>query len=209
MTTDADLWYVAYGSNLYRERFACYLAGGTPAGGARRYTGCRDTRPARAERPVTVPGGIYFALESLTWGGGMAFYDPALPGRAAARAYLLTRQQFCDVMAQEMRRATGADPDLSEVLRTGRQRLGPGRYETVLKVGEDGGRPMLTFTAPEGAAGAALNAPAAPYLAMLGHGLREAHGWDAGRAAAYLAARPGARGAWTTAAITALLASGP
>ncbi|WP_067811082.1 histone deacetylase [Actinomadura kijaniata] len=202
------LWYVAYGSNLHAERFACYLAGGRPAGGARHYTGCRDPRPARAQAPVTVPGGIYFAHRSLTWGGGMAFYDPDLPGRTAARAYLLTLQQFCDVMSQEMRRATGADPDLSRVLGEGRQRLGPGRYETVLKIGERDGHPMLTFTAPHGVDGAELNPPTAPYLAMLGHGLREAHGWRPDRAAAYLAGRPGARGAWSSAAIAALLASG-
>src|SRR5262249_26967256 len=129
------LWYVAYGSNLFAERFACYLAGGTPEGGKRHYTGCRDASPARAERAVTLPGGIYFALTWLAWGGGMAFSDPALPGHAAARAYLLTREQFCDVMSQEMRREVGEDPDLSEVLnggRGGRRQLGPGRYETVV-----------------------------------------------------------------------------
>ncbi|MQY09505.1 histone deacetylase [Actinomadura macrotermitis] len=201
------LWYVAYGSNLYRERFACYLAGGVPAGGARNYPGCRDATPARAEQAVTLPGGIYFAHESRTWGGGMAFYDPELPGRAVARAYLLTLQQFGDVVAQEMRRDVGEEHDLAEAIATGRQRLGPGRYETVLKVGERGGHPMLTFTAPHGAAGAPLNAPTAPYLAMLGHGLREAHGWDAARAARYLTARPGACDAWTEPAVEALLTS--
>lgn len=145
---DEPLWYVAYGSNLFRERFACYLSGGRPRGGARHHTGCRDPRPARAEQSITVPGGIYFAHTSLTWGGGMAFYDPDLPGRAAARAYLLTRRQFCDVLSQEMRRDTGTDHDLSEAVAHGRQRIGPGRYETVLKVGERAGRPMLTFTSP-------------------------------------------------------------
>lgn len=49
------------------------------------------------------------------------------------------------------------------------------------------------------------NAPTAPYLTMLGNGLREAHGWSAGRAASYLAGRPGAHGAWTARDITALL----
>ncbi|MBW8485504.1 histone deacetylase [Actinomadura parmotrematis] len=208
--TPGLLWYVAYGSNLYRERFACYLAGGTPPGGAWRYPGCRDAAPARDDRAVLLPGGIYFAHTSLTWGGGMAFYDPGLPGRAPARAYLLTAAQFCDVMAQEMRRRVdahdpGTDRDLSEVLATGRQRLGPGRYETLLKVGERDGRPMLTFTAPHPAAEAPLNAPSAPYLTMLGRGLAEAHGWDADRAAAYLAARPGARRNWTHRRIADLL----
>ncbi|WP_433337046.1 histone deacetylase [Spirillospora sp. CA-294931] len=199
------VWYVAYGSNLYRERFACYLAGGRPAGGARHYTGCRDPSPARAERRVTLPGGIYFALTSLTWGGGMAFYDPTLPGRAAARAYLVTRAQFCDIVSQEMRRETGADPDLTEVLTTSRQTLGPGRYETIIKVGDRDGHPMLTFTSPHGTADADLNAPTAPYLTMLGHGLRESHGWPPPQAAAYLSTRPGAQGTWTTPQITTLL----
>ncbi|MFB4295539.1 histone deacetylase [Actinomadura sp. NTSP31] len=202
---ESSLWYVAYGSNLFHERFACYLSGGRPAGGARRYTGCRDPRPPRAELSVTVPGGIYFALTSQVWGGGMAFYDPALPGRAAARAYLLTRRQFCDVMSQEMRRDVGTDHDLSEAVAHGRQRVGPGRYETIVRVGERGGHPMLTFTAPQPASAAELNAPSAPYLTMLGHGLHEAHGWAPARAAGYLAARPGARGAWTPRRIAALL----
>jgi hypothetical protein len=199
------VWYVAYGSNLFQERFACYLAGGRPQGGRRTYTGCRDPRPAKDVRSLTLPGGIYFALTSLTWGGGMAFYDPALPGRAAARAYLLTRRQFCDVVSQEMRRDVGEDHDLSEVLATGRQSLGPGRYETIIRVGERDGHPMLTFTSPDGSGGASLNAPSAPYLTMLGNGLREAHGWTAGRAAAYLSARPGAREAWSAARIETLL----
>ncbi|HEY8478278.1 MAG TPA: histone deacetylase [Spirillospora sp.] len=202
---DEPVWYVAYGSNLFRERFRCYLTGGRPRGGARAQAGCRDPRPARAEQSITVPGGIYFAHHSRTWGGGMAFYDPDLPGRAAARAYLLTRRQFCDVLSQEMHRKVGVDHDLSEVIARGRQTLGPGRYETVLKVGERGGLPMLTFTSPEPAP---PNPPTAPYLTMLGRGLREAHGWSAERAAAYLAERPGARAAWTARDIVALLRSG-
>ncbi|WP_019634318.1 hypothetical protein [Actinomadura atramentaria] len=199
------IWYAAYGSNLYRRRFACYLAGGRPPGAAVTYSGCRDPRPAAADRALTLPGGIYFAHSSPTWGGGVAFYDPELPGRAAARAYLLTAEQFGDVVAQEMHRPAGTDLDLAEVLATGRQTLGPGRYETVLLVGEHEGDPVLTFTAPHPLDGAPVTAPTAAYLAMLGHGLREAHGWDAGRAAGYLAGRPGAAGAWTPGAVRDLL----
>lgn len=199
------MWYVAYGSNLASQRFGCYLAGGRPPGGARTYTGCRDRSPARADRPVRLPGGIYFALTSRVWGGGMAFYDPNLPGETAARAYLLSRSQFADVLAQEMHREVGGDLPLSEVLATGRQRIGPGRYETVVKVGEADGHPMLTFTTPDGLARAELNAPSAAYLAMLGRGLRESHGWTAERSAEYLTARPGAHGHWSARQIAALI----
>ena len=37
------IWYVAYGSNLSRERFCHYLRGGRPDGVERDYPGCRDT----------------------------------------------------------------------------------------------------------------------------------------------------------------------
>lgn len=203
------IWYVAYGSNLARERFDCYLAGGRPRGGARVYTGCRDTSPARAERPLLLPGGIYFALTSLTWGGGMAFYDPLLPGRAAAYAYLLTPGQLADVIAQEMRRDVGEDLDLSEAVETGRQQVGPGRYETVVKVGERGGHPMLTFTAPHGAADAELNPPSAAYLGMLGAGIRQAHGWPVDRTVTYLLRCPGVRDGWRRDRLYALLDGAP
>jgi hypothetical protein len=188
------LWYVAYGSNLHRDRFLCYVRGGRPAGAARTYPGCRDPRPPAADRPVHLPGGIYFALTSLVWGGGMAFYDPAPDGEAPARAYLLTAGQFCDVLAQEMRRDPGADLDLMPALTTGRQTLGPGRYETVLNTGELDGHPMLTFTSPHGAAEADLNPPSDLYLTMLAAGLRESHGWTPEQATAYLMSRPGALG---------------
>lgn len=203
------IWYVAYGSNLAGDRMRCYLAGGRPAGAARTYTGCRDPRPARADRAVELDGGIYFAARSSVWGGGIAFYDPALPARTAARAYLLTPGQFADVVAQETHRDDLGDLDLTEALATGGQRLGPGRYETVLRVGTTGGLPMLTFTSPqsaaEAAAAAALNPPSAGYLATLARGLRESHRWPAGRIATYLSGCPGARGSWPEPAVTALM----
>ncbi len=199
------IWYVSYGSNLATERFRCYLAGGRPAGAQRRYDGCRDTRPPRASRALELPGGIFFALRSRVWGGGMAFYDPLLPGSAAAHAYLVTCGQFADVLAQEMHRDVGEELDLAEALATGRQTLGPGPYETILRVGEADGVPMLTFTAPFASAEADQSSPSAAYLSMLGRGLRESHRWSLTRIGGYLAGRPGALGAWTPAAVTALL----
>ena len=83
------LWYVAYGSNLHAARLDWYLRGGRPPGGLRTYPGCRDCRPPRRTVPALIPGGVYFAGESRAWTGGMAFYDPQLPGRAAARGYLV------------------------------------------------------------------------------------------------------------------------
>jgi hypothetical protein len=204
MTSDV-VWYVSYGSNMNAARFGCYLAGGTPEGALRGFPGCRDRQLPREARGHELPGGIYFATESPVWGGGRAFYDPALPGTAPARAYLITAGQFSDVAAQEMYREPGEDLDLAAVLATGRVQLGPGRYETLLHTGDLDGHPVLTFTAPWSAADVDPVAPSANYLRMLAGGLCDAHGWDVTRAATYLAGRPGATGAWTADGITEVL----
>lgn len=186
------VWYVTYGSNMLSRRLRYYLAGGRPPGGARDYPGCRDRRPPRGSRPARLDGGVYFALESRTWTGGLALYDPHLGDTVAGRAYLVTAGQFSDIAAQEMARPPGTDLDLSEAVDTGRMSVGDGRYETIVRAGPDlDGVSMLTFTAPWRAHQARWNAPAARYLALLARGLREAHGWSVARTHAYLHRLPG------------------
>ena len=199
------VWYVSYGSNMRAARFRYYLVGGKPPGSSRTYPGARDHSPPRADRTVWLPGGIYFATESPVWGGGRAFYDSALPGKAAARAYLITAEQFSDLTAQEMYREPGVNLDLTQVAAIGRIQIGPGRYETLLHVGLDDQAPMLTFTAPWRSCDVPLVSPSANYLRMLGQGLREAHGWDTHRIAAYLASVPGSQGHWMAEEIQRLL----
>lgn len=180
-----DLWYAAYGSNLDRDRFTTYLSGGRPVGAARDYPGARDRRPPSDARPLLLPGRIFFAGRSLTWGGGMAFYDPDADGVVYARAYRISAEQFSDLAAQEMRRAPGTDLDLTPVLTARRHAYGPGRYETLHLVGELAGRPVLTFTAPTDH-GLAPNPPAPAYRAAIARGLRECHGLGDQAAADYL-----------------------
>lgn len=190
-----QVWYVAYGSNLAFDRFRCYLAGGRPPGGARVYPGCRDPRePARAVG-LDVPGGLVFSGESKVWGGGSAFYDGAADGIVAARGYLITAEQLGDVAAQEMRREPGGPfaRELTGILAEVEavHVMGPGRYETVARLGERDGVPMFTVTHGE-AAELVPAAPSAAYLRWIATGLREAHGWDAGQVAAYLSRARGA-----------------
>jgi hypothetical protein len=156
---------------------------------------------------VTLPGTVYFALESKVWTGGMAFYDPDVPGEVAARAYLLTAGQFIDIAAQEMHRMPGGDLDLTAVVSCGRVQLGPGRYETLLLAGYRGGYPLLTFTAPWRVDDVQPTTPSAAYLGMLATGLRESHGWASRRIAEYLSALPGARGAWRSSDVGRLISS--
>lgn len=177
---------------MLARRLHYYLAGGRPPGARRRYPGARDATPPRADRPVLLDGGVYFALESPTWTGGLALYDQHLPTTAAARGYLLTAEQFSDVAAQEMHRPPGYEVDVDRVVEAGRLSVGAGRYETIVHTGTGGdGIPALTFTAPWRAHQTRHNPPAARYLAILARGLREAHGWGAERIVMYLRRLPG------------------
>ncbi|MGV9678684.1 histone deacetylase [Nocardia sp. NPDC003482] len=206
----SHIWYAAYGSNLHAGRLAYYIQGGTPPWTAHTYPGFRDPTPPLQTQPLTLPGTIYFAWQSKIWGGGVAFYadEPheGWPVGAAARGYLLTRAQFADLLHQEMYRVPGEapEPDIDEVLATGRLQLGPGRYETVLHVGDSQGYPIVTFTAPWDHATADLTRPSRSYLGMIAAGLRESHGWDHDRVVDYLARLPGVRGMCTAADLDAL-----
>ncbi len=184
------VWYASYGSNMAAARLACYLQGGSPLGGSRVNPGARDASPPERSMPIDLPGTTYFAGESTQWGGGVAFYDHDEPGWTAARAYLVTAGQLADVAAQEMYRIPVDGDPLEQVLLSpfgdGRHTWGPGRYETLVAVGERDGFPVLTFTSPHGAAAAERSRPAAAYLAMMAIGLRESRNWDEDQISAYL-----------------------
>ena len=202
------VWYVAYGSNLALERFSCYLYGGRPRGGTRVYPGCRDVTPPAQTAAVTVSGGLVFAGASKVWGGGSAFYNAAAPTQLAARAYLLTLDQLADVAAQEMWREPGGAyalelaallPEVAEI-----HSLGPGRYETVVRLGELEGVPMFTVTHGT-VADLEPVAPTASYLRWIVTGLIEAHGWELARVVEYLHAAPGVQLGWTPGALLSVL----
>ena len=197
------IWYASYGSNMDAGRLRSYLEGGAPPGAALVQPGARDPSPPRDVRPVALPGSVYFAWDSPTWGGGIAFYDPVGPGTSVGVAYLLTRSQLSDLASMEMHRPPGADLDLTELLDAGASTVGPGRYETLHVVGEIDGDPVVTFTSS--LHDLPYNPPTASYLATMGRGLREGHGWTAAEATAYLLARPGIGPDWTAAAVTDLL----
>jgi hypothetical protein len=185
-----QVWYVSYGSNMCAARFACYIEGGLPPGGSRANPGARDRRLPERSIPVDLPGTVYFAGDSPQWGGGVAFYDHDKPGRAAARGYLVTAEQFADIAAQEMYRLPQEGDPLADLvlspLDSGRHELGPGRYETLLDVGEYDGLPMLTFTSPHGLDHVEHTRPHESYVSMVSDGLRESRGWDEEQIAAYL-----------------------
>ena len=189
-----DVWYVSYGSNMSAGRLAVYLEGGIPPGGNRSNPGARDSTLPRRSVPVDLPGALYFAGASRQWGGGVAFYDhdarePSRGAPTAARAYLVTAEQFADVAAQEMYRVPQAGDPLEEVvlggIDGGRHHVGPGRYETLVEVGVLDDAPMLLFTSPHGIDHVEHTRPSAAYLRTMAVGLKESHRWDDDEVSAY------------------------
>ena len=199
------LWYVAYGTNLSRARFQVYLHGGRPLGGARDYPGARDPLAPERDFGLMIPGGLRFLGASSVWGGGLAVYDPRAAGEVAARAYLITAEQFVDVLAQEMRLQPGLAVDLAPMQEARWHSYGPGCYQTVVSLGAREGLPMLTFTCAE-VDDRPANPPSESYLRTMALGLRESHGWTRSQIGAYLAGCPGAAGAWSPESISDIAA---
>lgn len=194
MTTDL-VWYAAYGSNLSRDRLMYYLAGGQPVGAARSYPGARDRSEPRDERTVELPGEVYFAWESSTWGGGVAFYDAVGSGPSIGRAYLVTAAQFADIAAQEMHRPIGLDLDLT-AFKEGASAisLGPGRYETLQLICRSDDQPVITFSSET--RHRHYNAPVGRYLQLMARGIAQSHHWSLDQIVEYLLTRPGTDLAW-------------
>jgi hypothetical protein len=188
------IWYAGYGSNLCAERFRCYIASGIPPGRTDPSRGARDRSLPRRDRPLDIPHPLYFTGTAGSWGGSPCFVDtrPSPDGPTRGRAYLITREQFEDVVAQENGRATSPIAlDLTGLTAGESVRLGPGRYETLLYLGSIEGLPVVTITSPLPMTDTEPGAPSPTYLKVMITGLRESHALSDDAIVAYLGAARG------------------
>lgn len=196
------VWYAAYGSNLSRVRFAHYLRGGTPVGAKHTYPGSRDTSAPLDDRPWELELELVFGGASRTWGGGVAFVDSSAGQIAKARLYLITLEQFEDVVAQENWLAPG-----SVVLGPHDREMDVGTdhtYGLVLPLAELEGRPILTVTQRRGTR---IARPSVAYLKHIADGLREAHGMGPDQVVDYFLSKRGVAGEFTLAELEATVRS--
>lgn len=95
------VWYVSYGSNMLKERFMCYIKGGSFEGSRYRQA-CSDTTPPLAVKTFEIPYDMYFGNTSGSWQDcGVSFLDVTKKGHALGVAYLITKDQFRHVCAEE------------------------------------------------------------------------------------------------------------
>lgn len=189
MTLAPDLvWYVAYGSNVSATRFRTYIEGGFPPGRSTPHRGARDSTLWQRDSPVRIPHQLFFSGQSITWdGGGVAFVEPSASEVVTfGRAYLLTAEQFQDVLAQESGREVGTEIDLAEAIEPGHRVVGSGKYDRVVALGPMDGLPMFTFTTPDDVGSMPRTKPSPSYLETITAGLIESHGLTRHEIEAYL-----------------------
>jgi hypothetical protein len=173
------VWYASYGSNLsYRNRFLCYIAGGRPAGAKKWNPGCRDKTPPSDIRPIPLNCELYFAAYSDSWGGAPAFIRPgSRRSLTHGRAYLITDEQFNDVVIQE----NGGEPDgtrfvppFEQLSRMETFKLSSDPlYGLLWRIGREGGSPVITFTTARN--NLAIGAPSEAYIKIIAAGLKETY----------------------------------
>lgn len=150
------IWYVSYGSNMLKERFMCYIKGGSYEG-SRNHPPCNDTTPPLAVKAIEIPHDMYFGNVSGSWhGSGVSFLDVTKRGNALGVAYLITKEQFEHVC---MRENDGRKPQ-----------EGYGWYEDIIDLGGMGGFEVKTIINKDIRS---YNEPYPEYLETLKKGIRQ------------------------------------
>lgn len=195
---DQYVWYASYGSNLSRDRFLCYIKGGKPEGSEKVEIGCRNKSVPVKEAPYLMNYPLYFAKESRRWQKqGVAFIGLKNDRKyqTYSRKYLITVEQFMDVVKQENNGAE-LNIDLNEVIKNGYKTLRDSWYGTILYLGEAEKLPIFTFTA-DWDLDVPFNKPSKEYLSMIIKGLKTTLGINHTEIIEYLSGKPGVIGHYT------------
>lgn len=151
------VWYVSYGSNMLKERLACYVKGGFCEHNGKTYTGCADKTMPERDVPVEIPYNMFFSnYNEGSWeNSAVAFLDTAKPGKAIGRAFLVTEEQFRDIHRQE----------------------GPGIhwYSKTVRLDDIAGIPAYTFTNGEEKIREPIEMVSEAYKEVIMKGIRQMH----------------------------------
>lgn len=194
---EPKVWYACYGSNLLKERFSCYIGGGRPANAKRIYPGCTNKTLPEKSKGITINGELYFAKSSKTWsGGGAGFIKPNFNKniQTLGRMYLITRQQFVDLVQQEIKFEGDFDIDLETVIKNRSLDMKNNSwYGKIIYLGEDEDYPIFTFT-NEDYLKNEINSPHEFYLKIIINGLKETYQMNETEIENYLKTKEGIKG---------------
>ena len=199
MSNQDYVWYAGYGSNLFKDRFHCYILGGTPPGADHSNQGCTNKTLPIQEEPHLVNHDLYFAKSSSKWqGGGMGFIRiESNPGTFAyCNMYLITKEQFCEVVQQENALTDHLSLDFDRIIKEGNYVFRNGStYGNLLYVGNKNNHPIFTFTNEQNLIPA--RRPSEQYLKMITSGLLQTHNLNKESLVSYLINREGVKDSYS------------
>ena len=193
MTQNDYVWYASYGSNINKERFLCYIKGGTPIGSSKREMGCRDQSLPKKEKSFRLPHQLYFAKESRRWQKqGVAFIDLAQHEsfKTYSKMYLVTKEQFFDIVSQE-NSMNHFEVDLDDVIKNGTQVIRDAWYGNLLYIDTEDGYPIFTFSSPFRFDSSETNKPSDAYFKTIIIGLKNEIGLTTEQVYHYFSEVPG------------------
>jgi len=186
------VWYGSYGSNMFDKRFMCYIQGGEIEGMVITNRGCDNKNKPHKDIYYQTSHPLYFAKESITWGGGgVAFIHPDRNSASSSknnrpnstnnnnlthmRLYLISERQFIQVVQQEnvkMTKDEAALLDFEHIKTKGKQKIMKTWYGTILHLGAQDGCPIFTFTNERTITSVDdFNHPAESYISVIRKGL--------------------------------------
>jgi tetratricopeptide (TPR) repeat protein len=204
------VWYANYGSNLCSRRFMRYIEGGQADGASGPSMGSRDKTPPKDDQPIKIAYPLYFAKQSPRWDNkGVAFIGLKKEETEATlgRMYLITEQQFLDVVSQENEGAR-VSVDLEKVKRQGGMIFQESWYGNILYLGEQDGFPIYTFTSSRDITLEAPVAPSPRYLQYIISGLKEVYPLTHEDIVEYLLSKPGVKESYTRGELAVMLKDG-
>lgn len=176
------IWYATYGSNIYARRLRLYLQGGCIEGLTCVHEGSRNTALPIKDEFIELPYATYFSQQVPFWENrGVAFMNAQQgSGTTLSRMYLITKDQFVDVFAQENGQSPKAfQEEIPFDLTPGTSKdIGSEHsyewYGKVVCLGEKEGFPIYTFTTKNESFAQAKSLPGINYLAVIIRGLLDA-----------------------------------
>ena len=142
---------------------------------------------------------LYFAKNSSNWGnGGVAFVknciDPAK--NTLGRMYLITEEQFCDVVKQETKSDKFVSIGFEKAIRDGRLNIKPASwYGQLIYLGHKKGFPIFTFTNENDLT--SFTRPSPSYLRTIIQGIYETYSLEHKQIMNYLFDKAGITGNYT------------
>lgn len=178
MKNENYIWYASYGSNLYLDRFLCYIKGGRPKYSQKTELGCSDKTLPLKDAPQLLPYRMYFAGTSKKWNnGGNCILSVKKEDNfmSLGRKFLIKKSQFIEIVSHK-NESDNSEFNFQEIIDAGSKSINDSSSGNVIFLGYEDGYPIFTFTAHEDRFD--YRKADILYLAIIGGGIKQTFGYN-------------------------------